>query len=187
MLLPIAAAVLIAASIVIAVWGNRQDPLVSPGDTVYLFGDSLAVGLTPYLRKLAEADGVWFGADGEVGSTIDKWGSRGPDGAAAAKAKVAIIVIGTNDAVTNPDWQAAFAGKAAALVSSLRAQGIEPVWVNPPTMPFSTDTILAGIAASGARVFPSQRLTIERSGDLIHPTLPARDAWAQEIWQALRT
>lgn len=161
---------------------RQHTPL--PGRRVYLFGDSLAQGLTGPMRSLADADGVPFAADSQVGSTTNQWLSRGPDGAQAFGATHVLISLGTNDGAGNPGHQAAFADQAKEIVSALQAQGVSVVWLLPPApMPFDMGVINAGIRASGAKVAVPPSL---QRYDRIHPTPTEFSRWASETWQALQ-
>lgn len=151
-----------------------------PPPRVYLFGDSLAQGLTTPLRALAARDGVPFEADSQVGSTTNAWLTRGPDGAAAFGATVAIVVLGTNDAAANEEHQKRFASHVRTVLTNLKARGITPIWVIPPPMPFSTSLVERALIESDARLVRTVG-PLERY-DRIHPTPGEFSRWATEIW-----
>jgi len=162
---------------------------LQPGESILLVGDSLAQGLGPPLGKIAAEAGHPFAHESQVGTRVEQWGENGRAEAALQRsgATFVIVSLGTNDAVTNAAFQERFAGRAADLVARLRAGGARVVyWVIPPTMPFATDTIVAGIQASGAAMFDSRAIEVPRTGDNIHPTIAGTAAWAAAIFESIR-
>ncbi len=159
------------------------------GDRILLVGDSLAQALGPPLSKLAAEAGFEFSYDATQGTRVEQWGENGRAEGALQRsgASVVLISLGTNDAVTNAAFQERFPGRAADLVARMKALGARlVVWVVPPTMPFSTDAIVAGIQASGAQLFDSRALEIPRVGDRIHPTIAGSAGWAAALFETLR-
>lgn len=155
-------------------------------ERVFLFGDSLAQGLTAPMKALAESRGAVFAADSQPGTTFPAWLSRGPQGAAAMNATVVFISLGTNDAGANPEHQAKVAGWAQLLAQRLRGDlpGVRVYFLAPPDpMPFPLDTVMNALRQSGAAVLV-EKTALPRY-DRIHPTPAAFTQWATNIWNAV--
>lgn len=185
------AAVALGATALAATLAAPAMVRVGPGDRVLLIGDSLAQGLRAPLKKLAEGAGVEFASEAEQGTRVDQWGNGRAQAAVDREApSVVVISLGTNDeAVPSADVRALFAARAQALVADLMQRGPRAiVWIIPPDMPFSAEAtaqIAAGIEASGAIVFDSRGLEIDRGPDNIHPTIEGTAGWAATIWNAI--
>lgn len=155
------------------------------GDRVLLLGDSLAQGLTPPMRKLAQDAGLEFFGDGRPSTRLDQWLDQGWAEARIAEFRptVALVSLGTNDAGSN--FSSTFSDRAKALVAMAARYGTTILWIEPPTMPFSTQTVVSGARDSGAAVFRSQDVEIPRGPDNIHPTIGGFAAWSALIWQSM--
>jgi len=170
------------AALVVAyfTWGRHKGPKIKQGDTVFLFGDSLAQGLRGPLSKLASSSGVGFGADVQQGTRFDQWLSRGPDGAGGAT--YALISLGTNDAMANDAHKAKVPEWARSISAALKAQGTTPIWILPPPMHFDTSVAHDAVDATKDAFYVSGDYP---RYDSIHPTPAAFDQWAQDIWTKL--
>lgn len=160
---------------------------VGPDDRVLLIGDSLAQGLTPPLRALAEDAGVAFQGDGRVSTRLDQWLGQGWAEAdlASFRPTVLLVSLGTNDAGA-PGLLPDFAARAQALALLAASYGARVLWVEPPAMPFPTEAVLSGIRASGAAAtYRSQDTDIPRGPDNIHPTMGGYAEWAGRMWISL--
>lgn len=148
--------------------------------TVLLVGDSLAVGLTYPMRKLAEARGLSFVADATTGTTARQWASSGRLAAdvAANRPDVVLVSLGTNDAHGD---DSSFADDVATLIASTGGASVR--WIVPPPMPFDMTNVRAVLAASGVPVFPSDK-AYPRAADGIHMPPSGYAAWAQDIADA---
>lgn len=173
---------LIVAALLLAGWTftKKRGPKIKAGDTVFLFGDSLAQGLRGPLSKLAEASGVGFGADVQQGTRFDQWLTRGPSGAGGAT--FALISLGTNDAMANPGHQAKVPEWARSISAALKAQGTTPIWILPPPMKFDTSVAHDAVDATGDAFYVSADYP---RYDSIHPTPAAFGQWAADIWSTL--
>ena len=159
-------------------------PVLANGTRVHLFGDSLAQGLGSPLKAALAAKGVTLTLDAVPGTTAPAWVTRGPDGTFAAGASVALISLGTNDATGNETTQQRFIERAQDISVSLRASGVRPVWLMPPSMPFSLDLIALGLDNTGDIVVDPPP-NLERY-DRVHPAKPADwQRWADEIVRQL--
>lgn len=180
-------------------------PRVRRGDRVLIVGDSLAVGLTPPLTALAKDGGVQLQSLAKEGTRIDQWSQSAALKEALDKFQPTLVLIslGTNDeymqgkdvgARQRPELQ-----RLIELIDHFPRKvdyGLGPeqgiVWIGPPTLPKAQTNgvvpmILAEASALRARFryFPSQRLTIPRGADQIHPTARGYAAWAGALWQWL--
>lgn len=183
-------------------------PTLRPGDRVMLIGDSLAVGLATPLGALAKDKGLAFLALGTVGTRIDQWAQSQPlkDALASFQPTVVLISLGTNDAymLSPPDVGVRQAPYMDALLTTIGSgwvhtddYGLGPraiVWIAPPTLPpaaISLAPVRALIADQSTllhkrvSIFPSDRLSLARGPDGIHPVVSAYAAWAGAIWQWL--
>lgn len=183
-------------------------PTLRPGDRVLLIGDSLAVGLATPLGALARDMGLAFLATATVGTRIDQWAQSEPLKATleSFKPTVVIVSLGTNDAymLPPPDVGKRQAPYLDTLLRAINAgfthsedYGMGPraiVWLAPPTLPPAASSLApvraliesqATILNRRISIFPSDRLTLARGPDGIHPVVSAYAAWAGAIWQWL--
>jgi len=181
------AAALAVTVVAIPIWaGSRLK--VGPEDRVLLLGDSLAQGLSRPMSQLAEADGIWFVGDGRVSTRLDQWldGGWAQEAISQYRPTLVIVSLGTNDGAA-PSLMPAFAGRAASFVAMAQAMGAKVLWVVPPTMPARIDvaTVRASVEQSGAAIFDSSEIDVERGPDQIHPTIAGNSAWASAIWRTI--
>lgn len=148
---------------------------------VAMIGDSLAVGLGPFMAKLAKAKGVPFLYDATGGTTPLQWAQHAKacggcgDAVLAFDPSVTLVVLGTNDLGYSPAPPAA---PYRAIVQ--RFPGV--VWVDPPLMPNDRLAGVRGVISSlGVPVIPSTN-TIQIGPDGIHPTGQGYADWAKLIW-----
>lgn len=174
-------------------------PSLKASDRVLLIGDSLAVGLTVPFGSLARDHGIAFQPLATVGTRIDQWASSAELAQALATFKPTVIIVslGTNDAYMKgpPDpgqRQAPYLDKLLALLEQAAPRAI--VWLQPPTLPPAAPSIasiraLVDTARRRTRtpvfVFQSQRLTLPRGPDGIHPVASGYAHWAGALWQWL--
>ncbi len=197
-----------AALTAVGVASLLSGPTLRPGDRILLIGDSLAVGLATPLGALAKDKGLAFQAIATVGTRIDQWAQSQPlkDALESFKPTIVLISLGTNDAymLPPPDVGVRQAPYMDALLTAIASGwthtddlGLGPraiVWIAPPTLPdaaVSLAPVRALIADQAAllhrriSIFPSDRLTLARGPDNIHPVVSAYAAWAGAIWQWL--
>jgi lysophospholipase L1-like esterase len=183
-------------------------PTLRAGDRILLVGDSLAVGLSTPLGALAKDRGIAFSALATVGTRIDQWAQSQDlkDALASFQPTIVLISLGTNDAymMPPPDVGVRQAPYMDALLTMIETgwthsddYGLGPraiVWIAPPTLPdaaISIAPVRALIADQAAllhrriSIYPSDRLTLARGPDGIHPVVSAYAAWAGAIWQWL--
>lgn len=162
----------------------RCDPIIRPGDPIFLFGDSLAVGLDPFLRRLAAENRIAYGSESKGGTTMRYWLQNSVFKAHLQQtgAKVVLISLGTNDTYSN--LTAAQLRQDAEAILQL-AQGSERrkvLWILPPKLP-KEDRASPAIRDTGVDVYESSRLEIPMGGDQIHPTSSGYAMWAGMVWR----
>lgn len=155
---------------------------------VLLIGDSLGAGLGPHMARRAAACGTVFFHHGVVGSHVTEWAQNSwlmPQ-LGRAKPNIVIVSLGGNDFVRSDE--ANVSRGIARFVERVRASGARLLWISPPSMPFR-DKIgvrqlwqqeLAG--EMNVDWYPTETLTIPRSSDRVHPTIPGYDALSQTLW-----
>jgi len=163
-------------------------PRLRRGDRLLVVGDSLAVGLAPYLSALARDAGVHVTALAKQSTRIDQWAqSPALAQALAAHPTVVLVSLGTNDAYMDhaAKAQAPHLERLLAAIAGARAQ---VAWVGPPTLPTLArapsrellDLLVARVPAGA--YFPSHTYPIERGPDRLHPSARGYAAWAAAIW-----
>lgn len=188
-------------------------PTLRKGDRVLLVGDSLAVGLTAPLGALCRDNGIAFQSLATVGTRIDQWASSQPltDALASFQPTVVLVSLGTNDAYMQPSPGEDIAARQAPYMEQLLSKieqyphasdsGAGPraiAWVAPPTLPsaaVSLPSVRILIQSEHAihfprikprvALFPTERLTLPRGPDGIHPVARGYAAWAGALWQWL--
>jgi lysophospholipase L1-like esterase len=168
-------------------------PRVKRGLRVLLVGDSLAVGTAPHYAALAKEAGVDFKSLAIVGTRIDQWAAS----ADLAKAiqdfnpGLVLVSLGTNDSFMKGDVIAGQRAKLEKLLTVLGDRDI--VWIGPPTLPNPPTpgmiTMIQDSAGSPLaphyHYFHSERLSIPRGPDNIHPTVRGYAGWAGAVWHWL--
>jgi lysophospholipase L1-like esterase len=182
---------LIAGGIGLAAVATRR-PKVTNRSRVLLFGDSLAVGLNPQLKQLADETGVEaYTGKGVVGSRLDQWAQDNwLDGwldqqLANFHPTLILVSLGTNDEATAPGAVDRQAPHLAALLDKLAATGADVVWIGPPTLPFPRQGVADLIRENVPYYFESEQLDIPRGPDDLHPTAAGYAGWAGALWQWL--
>jgi lysophospholipase L1-like esterase len=178
---------LIAGGIgLVAVASSR--PKINEKSRVLLFGDSLAVGLNPHLKQLADEAGVEaYTGKGIVGTRLNQWDTDPWLDATLASFQPNLILVslGTNDEATSPGAVEREADAFHALLDKLRATGAEIVWIGPPELPFPRQGVADMIRESVPYYFESEQLDIPRAGDHLHPNAAGYAGWAGAIWRWL--
>lgn len=152
-------------------------------------GDSLAVGLSPYLRELSGPRKVAFDSTAVVGTRIDQWSQS-----AALKSEIAqfhptlvLISLGTNDAYMMGGAATAETQRARLreLLALIKSAGADYVWIGPPQLPSAKNPyVLAMIREEipSSHYYHSERLDLPRGPDGLHPTIKGYAGWAGRIW-----
>jgi len=129
---------------------------------VALFGDSYAVGLTPFMGPGFSA----FKGSGIVG--LNTYQAKIPSWLSTFAPEVVLVSLGVNDG------NAPSAANAQRIVQTLQAMGAKVVWIQPPA---TVNTPAHDMIASlGVPVVTAQFLPM--AGDHLHPTQDGYRDWA---------
>lgn len=178
---------LIAGGVGLVAAATRR-PKIGPETRLWVFGDSLAVGLIPQLRALADEEGIAdFGGRGIVGSRLSDWDHDAalPGEFAAFQPTLILVSLGTNDEALGPGAAERQAPHLERLLETLAGTGAEVVWVGPPELPFEREGVSDMIRAAVPYYYPSERLSIPRGPDDLHPNAAGYAGWAGALWQWL--
>lgn len=164
-------------------------PRVRPGKSrVFLVGDSLAVGLAPHLKTLFAETGIPFAHLAKSGTRIDQWANSQVLQQKLTEFSPTLILVslGTNDEYLPEGAVERQRPYLAQLVENLEPHA-ELVWIGPPTLPKQSNGIVAMLRQelASSYYFSSDKLTIDRGPDRIHPTARGYAAWAGSIWRWL--
>jgi lysophospholipase L1-like esterase len=156
---------------------------IGPGTRVLLFGDSFVGGLQSRLKHLVEERGGTLVADPWVSSTTTAWakGSRLTKLLSTAKPDVVFIALGANEVfLPAPETRAP---AIRAIVQ--RLGGRSCAWISPVLWKGETGiTAVSRANAPPCAFFDSSTLTVETTGDKIHPSAKGGAAWADAVWSA---
>lgn len=180
-------------------------PRLRKGMRILLIGDSLAVGMAPHFATLAKEAGIEFKSLAISGTRIDQWASS----AELAKTleslqpELVLVSLGTNDSFMQSKdavvKQQAQLEKLLALLtqwSRKKDYGLGPehvVWIGPPTLPKPPSPGIpkmiqeaaGSVLAPRFTYFHSEKLTMPRAPDGIHPNVRGYAGWAGAIWHWL--
>jgi lysophospholipase L1-like esterase len=141
-----------------------------PSGPVYVLGDSLTVGMAPYLPALLPGRSVEI--DGKVGRTA----TEGLDILATRKAPLpptVVMALGTNN-VESPEQFTAVINETMALLGPRRV-----LWVNiasPTARPFNVDLDAAGSRYRNLEIIDWARVMAAHPGDLVADQIHNTDA-----------
>lgn len=178
---------LIAGGVGLVAAATRR-PKLSEKSRVLLIGDSMAVGLDPHMRELAEESGIEaYASRAIVGTRIDQWAASAALDKELESFQPTLILVslGTNDEALGEgaaDRQELYLDE---LLEKLQATGAEVVWILPPALPFPTHGVTELIREKAPFYFTSDRLDIPRSPDGLHPNAAGYAGWSGAIWRWL--
>ena len=184
----------LAAGVGVAFYLSERHPKLSEESRVLVVGDSMAEGLTPFLRTLSEEAGLPFMALHARGSTITDWAGLVPTDLSAAldaalvdfEPTVVIVVLGTNDEYLSQASLDAEADDIEALLGKLEDLGLDVAWVGVPPLPKpESNGAVELIAETGVAVFPTENVDIPRAPDRLHPSVAGYGKWAGGLWSWL--
>lgn len=167
-------------------------PKLSENSRVLIIGDSLARGMTPHFKNMAEEAEIPLLSIAVNGTRVDQWADS-PELAAALiefDPSHVFVSLGTNDAYSNKD-PVEVAEEVQALVELIEETEAHVIWIGVPTLPPISngsplhEDILDAIQATAPNYYDSTELTIPRAPDLIHPTVSGYAGWAGAIWNWL--
>lgn len=165
--------------------GGTAASLLPPGGRVLVAGDSLGVGITAPMKKLAAAAGSELEGHAVVGSRIDQWDDETIDNFLSFGPAVVVLSLGTND-MKMFDPATKQAPRAASLIARIRAAGAKVAWVVPPTMPFDDKGVRQMIADAGPDLLVrADLLELPRAADKIHMTPSGYQELAEVVWNCV--
>jgi hypothetical protein len=159
-------------------------PLIGKGSRIFVTGDSLAVGLDMFMRKLAKKNRLAYDALVYGGTSTFQW--TNPNRGLLArmqtfKPTVVIVSLGTNDSMTQFK-EPRHRSEIKKLIEMIRGVGAIPYWVLPPKLPWKQN-FSQWVRDEKIRVFESEQVHIPMGPDNIHPTGAGYAGWAGLIWQ----
>lgn len=167
----------------------RQPRVRSGKSRVFLFGDSLAVGLEPHLKALSQEANIAFDSVTKSGTRIDQWAKSQVllDRLGKFQPTLVLISLGTNDEYLGSGAATKQAPYLSELLKNVKKFAPEVVWIGPPTLPRPSSGIVKLIRGniSSDHYFPSDTLEIPRGPDGLHPTARGYAAWAGALWRWL--
>jgi len=165
------------------VWASRRRPRIKPGQRLLVVGDSMAEGLSPYLKALAADDQVGFASLFKRGTRIGYWRTR-PEFLAALDPSPSLVlfVLGTNDQV---GAHTESPREAAELAAAAESRGARVAWIGAPTLTQGNDLADSLERVFGREYFDSRMLNIPRAPDGLHPSVEGAAGWARSIWEWL--
>lgn len=173
------------AALLLLLLAGRSTAASAPG-RLLVVGDSLAVGLGPWLKAMALQSGFEYAAvDARVGTRADQWDAKVPGLLALHRPTLVLVSLGTNDAAM--DDPTVNRQRFQNVVDAVRATGARPVWVGMPSLPqrLKADLVRQMIQATGVDYFDSRTVSFERTADGIHATPAGYSVWAKAIWDAV--
>lgn len=188
------AGILAAAGAILVVWGLWPSKKHAPRvfHRVLVVGDSLGVGLQPALKALWGPRGVTVDGRSKGATHAGQWASSSSLGATLAaglleRPQIVLVSLGTNDCHYEGAYCDAFAGRLQQIAATIRQAGAEPVFLDPPTMPWEDTVRMAKMrqAIKSAGTHVPRPIGIPLS-DGIHPTPAGNEQWAKLIDGALR-
>ena len=176
----------------IAVFATRK-PWLRPEDRLWVIGDSLGVGLIPFMKSHGDNDNISVSGFAIGGTNIMQWSQKiTPQAIQDANATAVLIILGSNDAAASEDYVFKKAPHYAhELVRSLQSQGIKVWWLAPGqtgALKYSEQirSMLAGLSFSEGIEEHEPPDSIEYSPlDGVHPTPKGYKDLADWIWQRM--
>ncbi len=169
-----------------------EGPRIKPGKTrLLVVGDSLAVGLSPYLGALASPRKVAFDSLAAVGTRIDQWAHSATlrDKLRSFSPTLVLVSLGTNDAyMMGTDIVSKQRAELRTLLAMIRDSGADYVWIGPPALPApKTPAMLTMLLSEipSLHYYHSETLSLPRGPDGLHPTIKGYAGWAGALWAHL--
>ncbi len=181
-----------AIGIGMAVRASRRAWL-NTDDRLWVIGDSLGVGLLPWLMKLGDRDGIQVYGTPVGGTNIRQWATKlTPEAVRDADATAVLIVLGSNDAAASEEYvtkQAPY--YAHELVRNLQAAGLKVWWLAPGETgalkhSISIRTMLSAMSFSeGIEEHEVPDWIPYSQADKIHPTPSGYQSLAAWVWDLM--
>ena len=208
---PVAIALAVTLGVLLLAGGSAQSalrPVVWPQERVLVIGDSLAVGLTDPLETALRQRGVAAFKSIAVGGTMsNQWAwsgshvhARSLDAALADfRPTLVLISLGTNDEAARgvvdhkgnpavppygPGFDVAHERKDTIPKLASKLAGVRSVWIGPPvTGRWEPDRAFRNLIAANwpGRYFDSEKITLAKQPDDLHPTGRGYRVWSDAI------
>lgn len=165
--------------------GSEAFPMVTPGATVMLIGDSLAVGMEPKFISLARKGGYVPFSHAVNGTSIFQWMKWIKSDLEKNRPELVVVSLGTNDAIIY-DRVKQHVGLYGEFVKIVEESGAVLVWLGPPDIspkriPHISDerTLIKKYAS---HYFESEAIEKPLGGDGIHSSPAGYNRWMGAAW-----
>ena len=159
--------------------------MVTPGATVMLVGDSLAVGMEPKFISLARKGGYVPVSHTVNGTSIFQWMKWIKSDLEKNRPELVVVSLGTNDAIIY-DRVRQHTGLYGEFVKIVEESGAVLVWLGPPDIspkriPHITDERVL-IRKYAPHYFESEAIEKPLGGDGIHSSPTGYNRWMGAAW-----
>lgn len=165
--------------------GSQYFPTVSPGATVMLIGDSLAVGMEPQFISLARKGGYVPVSHVVSGTSIFQWMKWVKSDLERNRPDLVVVSLGTNDAIIY-DRAKKYENLYEEFVKIVEDSGAVLVWLGPPDISSKRIPHIADeralIKKYATHYFESEMIEKPRGGDGIHSTRMGYNGWMGAAW-----
>lgn len=158
------------------------DPYVGVGDSVWLLGDSLGVGISKHLLAMSKSDGVDVSVTNRVGASMF-WGTIQAKSPMARGHNVWLVCLGANDAalpLPSPNLK----NWVKTIRDQAEANGAQVVWIIAPNgggLPSYDKAFKTIMDIVSDVILPPHGLKF--AGDGVHLYPQAYEEWAEYIWK----
>jgi lysophospholipase L1-like esterase len=165
--------------------GSEAFPMVMPGATIMLIGDSLAVGMEPKFISLARKGGYVPVTHVVNGTSIFQWMKWIRSDLEKNRPELIVVSLGTNDAIIY-DRLKQHTGLYGEFVKIVEESGAVIVWLGPPDIahkriPHLTET-RSFIRKYTSYYFESEVIEKPLGGDGIHSSPTGYNRWMGAAW-----
>jgi len=157
------------------------DPYIGEGDNVWLLGDSLATGIGPRLKKMAQDRRITLSQTARVGAST-LWGTVQAQSPAAKGHTVWLVCLGANDAAL-PVPNANLEKWVDTIKRLAHSNGASIVWLVAPNgggLPGYDRVFKTVMDVVPDVILPPQGLAFAPDGVHLFPS--AYDEWAHDVW-----
>lgn len=165
--------------------GSEAFPMVTPGATVMLIGDSLAVGMEGKFISLARKSGYVPVTHVVTGTSIFHWMKWIKGDLEKNRPELVVVSLGTNDAIIydRVKKNAHLYGEFTKIVED---SGAVLVWLGPPDITLKRIPKISEtreiIKKSAMNYFDSEKFERPMGGDGIHLTASGYSRWMTSAW-----
>jgi len=150
-----------------------------------LVGDSQAGGLTQEFKSVAKSAGYKPRVDARGGTMTSQWPGWLKADLQQYKPDVVIVVLGTNDAASDPGMIRERSAVYGKIVSMITDSGAKIGWISMPKL----HPRIKNVAYVRCKIeevtpiyFDSSAIDIEMSKDKVHATAGGYKKWMDEAW-----